>query len=270
MLVERPQSTKASPTTGHSDSPSNGMSGLSAPHNPATTGARNKCSSSWYCRISLDHATNYQIGRAKQNAKEVWAHHKPLLGNLINCYLARTVPVPRNIDIEHCSHLLSYLFVYVFFFSFSYFCNSAWPLYQLCISETRLVSHFILLFGEGWGGGCHVTVALQPMYFRHVFGGSQMIVCEKYETRNLTCIVGFHMTLHYVVAQRSQSIDWWKKQHAYGIEKYRALKYSPLILKLKVTFTKRLSFKTTFKGHSIIMYLNHASTKDVTNTQNQC
>ena len=136
------------------------MSGLSAPHNPATTGARNKCSSSWYCRTSLDHATNYQIGRAKQNAKEVWAHHKPLLGNLINCYLARTVPVPRNIDIEHCSHLLSYLFVYVFFFSFSYFCNSAWPLYQLCISETRLVSHFILLFGEGWGGG-DVTLLLR-------------------------------------------------------------------------------------------------------------
>ena len=33
--------------------------------------------------------------------------------------------------------------------------------------------------------------------------------------------------------------------------------YSPLILKLQVTFTKRLSFKTTFKEHSIIMYLNH-------------
>ena len=44
------------------------------------------------------------------------------------------------------------------------------------------------------------------------------------------------------------------------IEKYRALKYSPLILKLPVTFTKQLSFKSTFKGHSIITYLNHAST----------
>ena len=145
------------------------------------------------------------MGRAKQNAKEVWAHRKPLLGNLINCYLARTVPVPRNIDIEHCSHLLSYLFVYVFF-PFSYFCNSAWPLYWLYISETRqwLVSRFILFF---WRGG-DVTVALQPMYFRHVFGGSRMIVWAKYETRNLTCIVGFHMTSHYVVAQRSQSIDW--------------------------------------------------------------
>ena len=54
------------------------------------------------------------------------------------------------------------------------------------------------------------------------------------------------------------------------VEKHRALKYSPLILKLLVTFTKRLSFKATFKGHSIIMYLNHASTKDVINTQNQC
>ena len=55
-----------------------------------------------------------------------------------------------------------------------------------------------------------------------------------------------------------------------ALNKYGALKYSPLILKLLVTFTKRLSFKTTFKGHSIIMYLNHASTKDVINTQNQC
>ena len=73
--------------------------------------------------------------------------------------------------------------------------------------ETRISFHFTFRRGVG-GGGCHVTVALQPMYFRHVFGGSQMIVCEKYETRNLTCIVDFHMTLHYVVAQRSQSIDW--------------------------------------------------------------
>ena len=144
-------------------------------------------------------------------------------------------------------------------------------LYISCASQRRDSYLISFYFSErGGGGGCHVTVALQPMYIRHVFGGSQMIVCEKYETRNLTCIVGFHMTLHYVVAQRSQSIDWWKKQHANGIEKYRALKYSPLILKLKVTFTKRLSFKTTFKGHSIMMYLNHASTKDVINTQTQC
>ena len=42
------------------------------------------------------------------------------------------------------------------------------------------------------------------------------------------------------------------------------------ILKLQVTFTKRLSFKTTFKGHSIVMYSNHASTKEVINTQKQC
>ena len=33
--------------------------------------------------------------------------------------------------------------------------------------------------------------------------------------------------------------------------------------------TKRLSFITTFKGHDIITYLNHASTKDVP-AQNQC
>ena len=57
--------------------------------------------------------------------------------------------------------------------------------------------------------------------------------------------------------------------HGNGIEKYRASEYSPLILKLQVTFTKRLSFKTTFKGHSIIKYLNHAYTKHVINTQNQ-
>ena len=42
------------------------------------------------------------------------------------------------------------------------------------------------------------------------------------------------------------------------------------LIKLLVTFTKRLSFKARFEGHSIIMYLNHASTKDVINTQNQC
>ena len=34
--------------------------------------------------------------------------------------------------------------------------------------------------------------------------------------------------------------------------------------KTEVTFTlKRLGYKLTFKGHSIIRYLNHASTKDV-------
>ena len=52
----------------------------------------------------------------------------------------------------------------------------------------------------------------------------------------------------------------------HGIKKYRALKHSLLILKLQVTFTKRLSFKSTsVKGHSIITYLNHASTRDVIN-----
>ena len=56
-----------------------------------------------------------------------------------------------------------------------------------------------------------------------------------------------------------------------GIEKYRALKYSPLISKPQVTFTKRLSFKTTFpkrtQHHNVF---NHAFNKDVINTQNQC
>ena len=89
-------------------------------------------------------------------------------------------------------------------------------------------------------------------------------------TRNLTCIVGFHMTLHYVVAQSSRSFDWYKNNMLMILKKYRALENSPLILKLQVTFTKRLSFITTFKGHSIIMYLNHASTQGVINTQNQC
>ena len=42
------------------------------------------------------------------------------------------------------------------------------------------------------------------------------------------------------------------------------------IKKLLVQFTKQLSFKVTCKGHGIITYLNHASTKDVINTQNQC
>ena len=41
-------------------------------------------------------------------------------------------------------------------------------------------------------------------------------------------------------------------------------------MELQVTFTKRLSFKPTFEGHSIITYVIHASTKVVINTQNQC
>lgn len=150
-----------SPTTRHD--PSSGMSAPSAPHNPTATGARNKCSSSWYRRTSLDNATGlwapnatkYQIGKAKQNAKEVWAHRKSLLGNLI-VTSQEQCPYLETLTFEHCSHLLSYLFVHVFsvLVLFSYFCNSAWPLYWLYISETRqwLVCHFILLFGEGRGG----------------------------------------------------------------------------------------------------------------------
>lgn len=55
-------------------SPSSGMSALSAPpfHNAAATGARNKHSPS-QCRLAnLNHASNYQIRKADQNAKEVW------------------------------------------------------------------------------------------------------------------------------------------------------------------------------------------------------
>ena len=62
---------------------------------------------------------------------------------------------------------------FIFFFPFSFL--QQWPVYWL-YSETifLFVCHFILFFGEG---GCHVTVALQPTYFRHVFGGSKMIAC---------------------------------------------------------------------------------------------
>ena len=42
-------------------------------------------------------------------------------------------------------------------------------------------------------------------------------------------------------------------------------------LKLQVKFTNEvIEFKPTFKGHSIVTYLNHAFTKDVISTQNQC
>ena len=78
-------------------------------------------------------------------------------------------------------------------------------------SETRqcLVSRFILLFGEAGGGMsryCCITAYVFSSCIRRF--SDELIVCTKYETRNLACIVGFHMTSHYVVAQRSQSIDW--------------------------------------------------------------
>ena len=157
------------------------MSAPSAPHNPTATGARNKCSSSWYRRTSLDNATNYQIGKAKQNAKEVWAHRKPLLGNLINCYLARTVPVPRNIEIEHCSHLLSYLCVHVFscfVFLFLQQCMaSILAVHLRDETVTRTSFHFTFRRGGGGGGGVSRYRCLTAYVFRHVFGGSRMIVC---------------------------------------------------------------------------------------------
>ena len=85
----------------------------------------------------------------------------------------------------------------------------------------------------------------------------------RFETAGLACKLIFNYTLWSGTKKPVNRLV--KKQHANGIEKYWALKYSPLIWKLQVTFTKRLSFKTTFKGHSITMYLNHASTKDVIN-----
>ena len=39
---------------------------------------------------------------------------------------------------------------------------------------------------------------------------------------------------------------------------------------LQVTFSKQLGYRKTFKGHCIITYLNHPSTKYMINTQNQC
>ena len=75
--------------------------------------------------------------------------------------------------------------------------------------------------------------------------------------------------IHYVVA--SQLIGKKPNYKNYGIKKISSIKItSSDIKKLQVILTKRLSFKPTFKGHSIITCFNHASTKDVLNTQNQC
>ena len=73
------------------------------------------------------------------------------------------MPVPRNIDIEHCSHLLSYLFVHVFFrFLISATVHGTILAVHLRDETvTRISFHFTFRRG----GGCHVTVALQPMYF---------------------------------------------------------------------------------------------------------
>ena len=104
------------------------------------------------------------------------------------------------------------------------------------------------------------------------------LVQDREDTSSLTYlqIVQYHCDTDRVQAAVSVHGCFYKEasglinQHSNGIEKCRALKCSPLILKLQVTFTKQFSFKTTFKGHSIIMYLHHASTKDVINTLNQC
>ena len=119
------------------------------------------------------------------------------------------MPVPRNIEIEHCSHLLSYLFVHVFFLFCFLISATVHGLYIGCTSQRRdsdsyLVSFYFSERGGGMSRYCCVTAYV----FFHVFGGSLMVVRAKYETRDLACIVGFHMTSHYVVAQRSKSIDW--------------------------------------------------------------
>ena len=78
------------------------------------------------------------------------------------------MPVPRNNEIEHCLHLLSYLFVHVFscfVFLFLQQCMaSILAVHLRDETVTRISFHFTVRRGEG-GGGCHVTVALQSMYF---------------------------------------------------------------------------------------------------------
>ena len=59
----------------------------------------------------------------------------------------------------------------------------------------------------------------------------------RFETAGLTCKLMFNC-IRYVVAQKASQL-FFKKPKSYGIKKYLALKYSPLILKLQVTFTKR-------------------------------
>lgn len=190
-----------SPTTSHS--PSSGMSAPSAPHNPT----------SWYRRTSLDNATNYQIGKAKQNAKEVWAHRKPLQGNLINCYLARTVPVPRNNEIEHCLHLLSYLFVHVFscfVFLFLQQCMaSILAVHLRDETVTRISFHFTVRRGKG-GGGMSRYRCLTVYVFRHVFGGSRKIVCFLWlfaiKTRNTES--GLYTSFRDLAQHSSLKTNW--------------------------------------------------------------
>ena len=86
------------------------------------------------------------------------------------------MPVPRNIEIEHCSHLLSYLFVHVFFLFCFLISATVHGLYIGCTSQRRDSDSYLVSFYFLEREGGDVTVALQPMYFRHVFGGSRMIV----------------------------------------------------------------------------------------------
>ena len=143
-------------------------------------------------------------------------------------------------------------------------------LYIGCTSQRRDSASYLVSFylSKRGGGGmsryCCVTAYVFSSCIRRFPDDS---VIQNTES-DLYSWFSHDVTLHNGT---KQPVNWLvKKQHANGIEKYRALKYSPLILKLQVTFTKRLSFKTTFKGHSIITYLNHASTRDVINKQNQC
>ena len=140
----------------------------------------------------------------------------------------------------------------MFFFVFL-FLQQCMALYWLYISETRqwLVSRFILLFGEG--GDVTLLLRYSLCIFSCIRRFPYGSVCKIRNTGSgLYCWFSHDVTL---CSGTKKPVNWLvKKQHANGIEKYQALKYSPLILKLQVTFTKRLSFKMTFKGHSIIWW----------------
>ena len=97
---------------------------------------------------------------------------------------------------------------------------------------------------------------------------TQQLMGAALDSKRPVLLVNSYLTAYIMQWHKEASRLIGKKPICYGIKKYLALKYSPLILKLQVTFTKRQSYKPTFKVHRIIMYLNHAST--VVNTQNQC
>ena len=90
-------------------------------------------------------------------------------------------------------------------------------------------------------------------YSAHCF--SMDLEVNVYKEEKRACKLIFNC-IHYVVA--SQLIGKKPNYKNYGIKKISSIKItSSDIKKLQVIFTKRLSFKPTFKGHSIITCLNH-------------